>query len=45
MVSAASFAVGAAAPLLAVLLAPAEARIVMTAVATLIGGLVGVAAP
>ena len=36
VVSAASFAVGAAAPLLAVLLAPAEARIVVTAVATLI---------
>lgn len=36
VVSAASFAVGAAAPLLAVLLAPAPARIVVTAVATLI---------
>jgi VIT1/CCC1 family predicted Fe2+/Mn2+ transporter len=36
VISAASFAVGAAAPLLAVLLAPAPARIVMTAVATLI---------
>jgi VIT1/CCC1 family predicted Fe2+/Mn2+ transporter len=36
VVSAGSFAVGAAAPLLAVLLAPAPARIVVTAVATLI---------
>jgi vacuolar iron transporter family protein len=36
MVSAASFAIGAAAPLLAVLLAPATARIPVTAAATLV---------